>query len=66
MVRLRLDGETTVIGGIYELEEKDDVSGVPWFYKIPVFGWLFKNTQKSNAKSELLIFITPKIIPVST
>ena len=60
------DGETTVIGGIYELEEKDDVSGVPWFYKIPVFGWLFKNTQKSNAKSELLIFITPKIIPVST
>lgn len=60
------DGETTVIGGIYETTDQDNVSGVPWFYKVPVFGWLFKNTSKSNIKSELLIFITPKIIPTTT
>ena len=60
------DGETTVIGGIYEITDVDDVSGVPWFYQVPVLGWLFKSTQKVNIKSELLIFITPKIIPVTT
>ena len=60
------DGETTVIGGIYEMTNVDNVSGIPWFYQVPIFGWLFKNTQKSNIKSELLIFITPKIIPVNT
>ena len=60
------DGETTVIGGIYEITDVDNVSGVPWFYQVPVLGWLFKNTQKSNIKSELLIFITPKIIPGTT
>lgn len=59
------DGETTVIGGIYEITDVDNVSGIPWFYKVPIFSWLFKSTQKSNIKSELLIFITPKIIPVN-
>jgi len=60
------DGETTVIGGIYEITDVDNVSGIPWFYQVPIFSWLFKSTQKSNIKSELLIFITPKIIPVNT
>ncbi|MDD5434141.1 MAG: type IV pilus secretin PilQ [Nitrospira sp.] len=59
------DGETTVIGGIYESTDVDNFNGVPWFYRVPLFGWLFKNTQTSNIKSELLIFITPKIIPVT-
>lgn len=59
------DGETTVIGGIYESTDVDNLNGVPWFYRVPVLGWLFKNTQQSNIKSELLIFITPKIIPVT-
>ena len=59
------DGETTVIGGIYEMTDVDNVSGIPWFYQVPIFSWLFKTTQKSNIKSELLIFITPKIIPVN-
>jgi len=59
------DGETTVIGGIYELSDSDNVSALPWMHHIPVLGWLFKNTSKSNIKSELLIFITPKIIPVT-
>lgn len=59
------DGETTVIGGIFESTDVDNVGGVPLFYRIPLIGWLFRNTQKSNIKSELLIFITPKIIPVT-
>ncbi len=56
------NGETTVIGGIYEITNVDNMSAIPWFHKIPLLGWLFKSTQKSNIKSELLIFITPKII----
>jgi len=60
------DGETTVIGGIYETTDVDNFLGVPWFHHVPILGWLFKSTQKSNIKSELLIFITPKIIPVTT
>lgn len=59
------DGETTVIGGIYELSDTDNMSMVPWLHQVPLLGWLFKNTSKSNIKSELLIFITPKIIPVT-
>ncbi|MCC7201126.1 MAG: type IV pilus secretin PilQ [Nitrospirae bacterium] len=60
------DGETTVIGGIYELSDTDNENMIPWIHKVPVLGWLFKNTSKSNIKSELLIFITPKIIPVTS
>ncbi len=60
------DGETTVIGGIYELSDADNINMIPWMHKVPVLGWLFKNTSKSNIKSELLIFITPKIIPVTS
>ena len=59
------DGETTVIGGIYEISDVDNLSAVPWVHHVPLLGWLFKSTQKSNIKSELLIFITPKIIPVT-
>lgn len=60
------DGETTVIGGIYEISDVDNVNRIPWFHQIPIVGWLFKSTQKSNIKSELLIFITPKIIPTAS
>ena len=60
------DGETTVIGGIYELSDTDNASMIPWMHQIPILGWLFKNTSKSNINSELLIFITPKIIPVTS
>ncbi|MBI4715348.1 MAG: type IV pilus secretin PilQ, partial [Nitrospirae bacterium] len=56
------DGETTVIGGIYEVTDDDSVSGVRWFYKLPIVGYLFKKTSKSDRKSELLIFITPRIL----
>ncbi|MFH1756708.1 MAG: type IV pilus secretin PilQ [Pseudomonadota bacterium] len=56
------DGETVVIGGIYESENSETQQGIPWLMKIPVLGWLFKNKEVLNVKKELLIFITPTIM----
>ncbi len=56
------DGETAVLGGIYEIEDGNSESGVPFFSKIPLLGWLFKKETRTDKKTELLIFVTPKII----
>jgi type IV pilus assembly protein PilQ len=56
------DGETTVIGGIFETTKSESLSGVPWFYKVPLVGWLFKRESTSTTNQELLIFITPTIV----
>lgn len=56
------DGDTAVIGGIYEREENDGESGIPVLKNIPLFGWLFKKSTKKDNKTELLIFITPRIL----
>jgi type IV pilus secretin PilQ/predicted competence protein len=56
------DGETIVIGGMYKITTNDTVSGVPGLMKIPVLGWLFKSNKTSTATTELLIFVTPRII----
>ena len=56
------NGGTVVIGGVYTQDVTDSTSKVPLFGDIPVIGWLFKNNVKSEAKKELLIFITPKIL----
>jgi type IV pilus assembly protein PilQ len=56
------DGETAVIGGIYERSENEGESGLPGLKNIPLFGWLFKKQSKSDDKTELLIFITPRIL----
>ena len=56
------NGETVVIGGVYERENQDDVTKVPWFGDVPVLGWLFKNKSVADNKTELLIFLTPKIL----
>lgn len=56
------DGETTVIGGIYVDRETEGSDGVPWLMDIPFFGHLFKSTNTEKSKSELLIFITPRIL----
>jgi|GEM_PF-2328199 len=56
------DGETLVIGGIKSRTETNTDRGVPWLKDIPVLGWLFKTKEKSTDDSELLLFITPKII----
>lgn len=56
------NGETAVLGGIYEQTTRDDVDKVPFFGDLPVMGHLFKRKAKQNDKTELLIFITPKIL----
>jgi len=60
------DGETIVIGGIYESENSETTTGIPWFMNIPVLGWLFKNEETTNVRRELLIFINPTVIQVKS
>jgi type IV pilus assembly protein PilQ len=56
------DGQTVVLGGILETTHRDQENKVPVLGDIPFLGNLFKLTQKTNNKDELLIFITPKIV----
>jgi len=56
------NGETSVIGGIIEEEERDNESKTPFLGDLPILGYLFKGTLKSKTKKELLIFITPQIL----
>jgi len=56
------NGGTVVLGGIFQQTERDSVTKVPFFGDIPVVGNLFKATGRTNDKTELLIFITPKIV----
>ncbi len=59
------NGETAVLGGIYEQTERNDVDKVPFFGDIPVLGNLFKRRVRQDDKTELLIFVTPKIMDES-
>jgi type IV pilus assembly protein PilQ len=56
------DGETVAIGGIIIGEKLWGIKRVPWISRIPVLGWFFRSTSRKTETSELLIFITPKII----
>ncbi|PAY03099.1 type IV pilus secretin PilQ [Pseudoalteromonas sp. HM-SA03] len=56
------NGQTIVLGGIYQQEVKTAVSKIPILGDIPYLGLLFKNSRDINEKRELLIFVTPKII----
>ncbi len=56
------NGGTVVIGGIFEQNERDDVSKVPLLGDIPYLGNLFKTRTKSNSRTEMLIFLTPKLV----
>ena len=56
-------GETVVIGGIYKEDKAEDESGIPVLRRIPLLGWLFKAQRTSITKSELLIFLTPTVVP---
>ena len=56
------DGDTAVIGGIYTRNTGLSYSKVPWFADIPILGWLFKNRRENDDRTELLIFITPRIV----
>ena len=54
--------QTIVLGGVYQQKQSDKTIKVPWLGDIPIIGRLFKRTNRSYQKTELLIFITPKII----
>jgi type IV pilus assembly protein PilQ len=56
------NGQTVVLGGVYEISNSDDLSKIPFFGDIPFLGNLFKHTNKSETKGELMIFITPYVI----
>jgi len=56
------DGQTVVLGGILETEDRQDEQKVPYLGDVPVLGRLFKATRRTNNKDELLIFVTPKIL----
>ncbi len=53
---------TAVIGGLFTESEKDGNSSVPFFSKIPILGWLFKNKNTENSREELLIFINASVV----
>jgi type IV pilus assembly protein PilQ len=57
-----MDGETVVLGGVFEETTANSVNTVPFLADIPGIGFLFKKTVTADNKQELLIFITPKII----
>jgi type IV pilus assembly protein PilQ len=56
------NGETVVLGGVYEREQTFNREQVPWLGDLPVLGNLFKTTQRQDNNQELLIFVTPKIL----
>ena len=56
------DGQTVVLGGIYETERRETIKKVPFLGDIPAVGALFRSKQLQNDKSELLIFVTPRIL----
>lgn len=56
------NGETVVLGGIYETINRNDVSKVPFLGDLPFLGHLFRNTDRQEIKTETMIFITPRIL----
>jgi type IV pilus assembly protein PilQ len=59
------DGQTVVIGGVYEFRNRSDISKVPFLADLPFIGNLFKTKGRSKEKAELLIFVTPKVMHVA-
>ncbi|MBS0557557.1 MAG: type IV pilus secretin PilQ [Proteobacteria bacterium] len=56
------NGQTVVLGGVYEFDKSTDITKVPFLGDIPGLGALFRDTKKNNSKAELLIFVTPRIL----
>jgi len=56
------NGETVVIGGIYQEDKTEGEQKVPFLGDVPVLGYLFKTRQKNSNRRELLVFITPRIV----
>jgi len=59
------NGQTVVVGGVYEFKSREDLRKVPFLGDVPVLGNLFRNKGKSSEKAELLIFVTPRILQVA-
>ncbi|MDQ3618173.1 MAG: type IV pilus secretin PilQ family protein [Pseudomonadota bacterium] len=59
------DGQTVVIGGVYEFRDRNDVTKVPFLADVPFLGALFKRKGRNKEKAELLIMVTPKVLKVS-
>lgn len=59
------NGETVVLGGVFEQTKTKNVNKVPGLGNIPVIGWMFRSTTQEDNKNELLIFVTPKILKES-
>ncbi|MDO9106276.1 MAG: type IV pilus secretin PilQ [Methylovulum sp.] len=60
------DGETVVLGGVFEATNNSKVNKVPFFADLPGIGFLFKRTNEQNDRKELLIFVTPKVMKDTT
>ena len=56
------DGDTAVIGGIYTRNTAENFAQTPFLGSIPILGWLFKNVNESDTRTEMLVFITPRIV----
>jgi type IV pilus assembly protein PilQ len=56
------DGQTTVIGGIYQSSTTTNNDHTPGLGRLPIFKWLFNRDSQTDSNKELLIFITPRII----
>jgi type IV pilus assembly protein PilQ len=56
------DGETLVLGGIYQQEKRQELEKTPFFGDLPLVSWMFRRTFTTDDKAELLIFVTPKIV----
>lgn len=56
------NGETAVLGGIFDQDQKNNTSKVPLLGDIPVLGLLFRNNYKTDGKSELMVFLTPRLL----
>jgi type IV pilus assembly protein PilQ len=59
---LVMNGETVVLGGVYEISSREDLRKVPLLGDVPVLGNLFRNRNRETSKAELLIFVTPKLL----
>jgi len=56
------DGGTAILGGVYSTKTNKGMTGVPFLSRLPILGWLFRNKTNSDESTELLVFITPRII----
>jgi type IV pilus assembly protein PilQ len=59
------DGNTVVIGGVYEFSDRSQAAKVPFLADLPILGNLFKKKGRGKSKAELLIFVTPKVMAVN-